>query len=79
MKKRLTLSILAVCLPFISSFGVQTLDLSAVLGSYPQTESGYWVDTYTSETNISQGIFRFSHTGSSDAGMGMAYWDGLLS
>ena len=78
MKKRLTLSILAVCLPFISSFGVQTLDLSAVLGSYPQTESGYWVDTYTSETNISQGIFRFSHTGSSDAGMGMAYWDGFI-
>jgi len=77
MKKRLPLSIFAICLPLISSFGVQTLDLSKVLESYPQTANGYWTDTYTDGKTISQGIFRFSHTGSADAGMGMSYWDGF--
>ena len=54
-----------------------TLDLSAVLDLYSQTGEGFWTETYTNETYVSQGIFRFSHTGSSDAGMGMAYWDGF--
>jgi len=53
-----------------------TLNLSRILPSYPQTENGFWEDTYV-PGNIEDSLFRFAHTGSSDGGGGMAYWEGF--
>ncbi len=50
-----------------------TLNLTAMLDSYPQTEDGYWEDTYVEDTPLSDSLFRFHHTGSSE---GMGYWEG---
>ena len=77
MKKRIFFCLFVQCLTVLPSYGIQVLDLTAALQTYPQNEYGYWTDTYLADRNISQGIFRFSHTGSPDAGLGMAYWDGF--
>ena len=77
MKKRIISVLSALCVGALSSFGIVTLDLSEALGSYPQSDAGCWTETYTDGTNVRQGIFVFSHSGSADAGMGMAYWDGF--
>lgn len=53
-----------------------TLDLSRILPAYPQTENGFWEDTYVPGV-IEDSLFRFAHTGSSDGGGGMAYWEGF--
>ncbi len=54
-----------------------TLDLEEALGGCEMTADGYWVDTYRDGVNVEQNLFRFSHTGTSDGGGGMAYWDGF--
>ncbi|MBQ8101078.1 MAG: DUF4465 domain-containing protein [Paludibacteraceae bacterium] len=54
-----------------------TLDLGNYLSGYPQTADGCWKDTYNNDAHVEAGLFRFSHTGSLDAGDGMGYWDGF--
>lgn len=62
---------IALC---VAAADTLTLDLSAILDNYPQTEDGYWEDTYTEGTYIEDSLFRFAHSGSAE---GMAYWEGF--
>ncbi len=54
-----------------------TLNLGNLVDYYPQTEDGYWEDTYNDGVQVEDTLFSFSHTGTSDGGGGMAYWDGF--
>ncbi|MBQ4507888.1 MAG: DUF4465 domain-containing protein [Paludibacteraceae bacterium] len=67
---------LAVC-SLVHAADTLTLDLPAILDNYMQTPDGYWEDTYAEDVVIEDELFRFSHTGSSDGGGGMAYWEGF--
>lgn len=74
MKNHLViLSLLCVPLALADTL---TLNTSRLLDNYPQTEAGYWENTYT-DAAIEDSVFRFSHTGSPDGGEGMAYWEGF--
>lgn len=55
-----------------------TLNLSQYQDAYPQTADGYWTEVYNDNAHIEAGLFRFSHNGSPDEGMGMPYWDGFI-
>lgn len=74
--KRLLIVLLLVGARSLQASDTLSLDLGAALDNYPQTEDGYWVDTYTENTSIEQGVFSLAHTGTSDGGGGMAYWSG---
>lgn len=62
---------------FIHSADTIQLNLSPLVDTYTQTEAGYWEDTYLDGVQIEDEMFRFAHTGSSDGGGGMAYWEGF--
>lgn len=62
---------------FIYSSDTIQLNLPSLVYTYIQTESGYWEDTYIDGVQIEDENFRFAHTGSSDGGGGMAYWEGF--
>lgn len=77
MKKQLFLVICLALLPLAASASdTLTLNLSAVLNNYPQTEGGYWDSTYRPGA-IEAEPFVFAHTGDADGGGGMAYWEGF--
>ena len=54
-----------------------TLDLLTAIDNFHQTEEGYWENTYI-DGDWEADIFTFSHTGDSDGGGGMAYWEGFI-
>ena len=62
---------------FIHSADTIQLNLTPLVDTYTQTEAGYWEDTYIDGVQIEDEMFRFAHTGSSDGGGGMAYWEGF--
>ncbi len=75
--KRIYISLIAVSAAVcMQAADTLTLNLPAIVDSYTQTEDGYWEDTYKDGV-IEDDIFRFSHTGTSDGGGGMAYWEGF--
>ena len=78
MRKLYTIltALLGVFIPIVAN-DTLTLDLSSVLASYTQTVDGYWEQTYDEDVFVECEPFRFSHTGSSDGGGGMAYWEGF--
>lgn len=76
MKRALIYSLIITAWCYTKAADTLTLNLSAIEGMYPQTEEGYWEDTYETGV-IEDGIFRFAHTGSHDGGGGMAYWEGF--
>lgn len=74
--RKILLPFLLVCPCLLwSANDTITLDLSSVMNNYPQTPDGYWEDTYI-DGAIDAGLFHLAHTGSSDGGGGMAYWEG---
>ena len=71
--------VLLILILFVASYAAAdtlTLNLLRLLDNYPQTEGGYWENTYT-DGAIEDSVFRFSHTGSPDGGEGMSYWEGF--
>ena len=74
---RLTTGILLLFGTSLQAADTLTLNLGNLLSYYTQTTDGYWEDTYIDGTNVEDTVFFFSHSGSSDAGGGMAYWDGF--
>lgn len=61
--------------PLWSCADTLTLNMTAILNDYPQTESGYWEGTYGNQP-VETPHFVFSHHGDADNG-GMAYWEGF--
>lgn len=77
MNRYLLLCFSAAVCSALSAADTLTLDLSAIADNYMQTVDGYWEDTYTENAVIEDDNFSFAHTGMSDGGGGMAYWEGF--
>ena len=76
MKRYLLLQILLLTVWAVQA-DTLTLSLGQYLSAYPQTADGHWTEVYSDNAQVEAGLFRFSHTGTPDEGMGMAYWDGF--
>lgn len=76
MKRTTILFLLSVLCTAWAAADTLTLNLTDLLPYYQQTAGGFWEDTYVPGT-IEDSLFRFAHTGSSDGGGGMAYWEGF--
>ncbi len=75
MKRKLILCSLFLAALSIRATDTLTLDLTAFLADFNQTEDGYWDGTY-SDMPVETDYFLFSHKGEQNNGE-MSYWEGF--